>query len=489
VAYTGSSCTNCYEYNDLVDRVNRELEVYGRARFLNDLQSRAENRPTRGRIGEALFVFQGNWLKAADGKPDIVKFELLRGIVPPSIFLARMAYDNSDYLTQDRRFLGGKTVACGLASQAVEKYVQFDLDPFDANTGPAASMLLLLHRLRAIAERRLQQYARIWNDAIFGSCPSTSVIGYVAERATNFRDWPKINGKGSRTWEQVEQAAKSGGFQDLGEALKNPPRQSIYLGGGGGVVGNRNYVLCGGTNPPAFWPVELATQKSFWHLVLLEERTTEDVGNKIWKHLINLWGPRGRDLPEEVLLLLYHKKRLYAPDLNKYLRVGLQRDATMLSGTGLDSQGLLGNLAAAEAIVSNAGYLGASTFINRHAWIPYYDRAAENEVRARQIVGDARRLHAKAGNLAFTIPVATALPGWGPAAESFVGTPQTGVVAPLATPPPSLAPPPSAYDLIPLPTSRHTKLATWKKLVLALSVGGAGLFGIYYYTTRRKGKS
>lgn len=458
-----ATCANCYAYNEIANWVRQGV--------------------LRGPVADALPYFLGSWVKSSDGQPDIARFEMCRGFVPPGIFLSRIAYDNPQFGIQEKKILGGRVHAGGLAVQPIEKYVQFDLDPL-TGTG---SLLLLLHRLRAIAEKRLKQYASIWDSAIFGACPPPGWFVDPVQRTLRFPDWPKLESVGW-PWSLVERDARNANFEYVGEAVEAPPVQSEAASASAAVA--MPVLICGGRQPPPFWPLELATKKGFWHLVLLEERTSEEVGNKFWKALIDTYGVRGQKLPAPVRALLVRKRKLYAPNLTVFLRSGLRNNPGLFAGTGYDASAVGGNLSVAEIILNSAGFIGASTFVNYRAWVPTYGVepyfTLENENRAKIVDGDVRHLLVcERCPAPARFAVAPNVEGWGRASEQWAGTGgQYSPTAPLPAQPPVLPEQQEAILLPAPPQWARRGLSGKAKFAIALAAGALALGGVWLF--RRK---
>lgn len=439
----------------------------------NDVVSYVQKGTTSRGVADALGVFNANWIKDAEGKPNLYLLEAYRGMVPFGIILARMAWDNPQFYINRRGIIGGRP-AGGLAMQRVQDYQAFNLDPQVGQN----SIALLIYKLREIAERRLDQYRKLWDTTIFGRCPQLTsrtiftgpiaATGAIAEAYQLSRTHPRALDL-QASWQEIERAAKEDySFQYVGECIAGFPSQPFDI-------------LCGGQNPPPFWPLELASKPDFWRLVLLEERTSTELGNKIWEGILSPFGSNGYNLPSVVLALLGKKRRLFAPILDVHLTGLIYNRPQAISVSNFDIATIQAELRNATAISNGAGYIGISALRNSVGWTP----GGSGNLKLEP--GTIRKFRTPTG----TVVVPTNFPEWTPDSDDWAAL-STGahrVPAPTA----SLATGATVVPgetLIRAPrTPVKRSVPSWKKFIIALSVGSAGLLGLYYYTSRkRRGK-
>jgi hypothetical protein len=221
----------------------------------------------------ARILYVSNLRRSPEGQVTLDTFEAARGIVPPMLLVEYLREVNGDDprtsgFSVCYRYGTGDNQRTGIARIPFWFAEAFGggADPTD----PWSASLMVLSDLRKIAEVRLVQYGRMWEDALRqpGSACGASEIA----------EWYRR--EGVRHYE-VTQDARDLDFRSVYQfkpwGFSFSPANSIQPFG----------IHDGGMPPASDWPLVLARDIDFWGVVLLEKFVGGAVADKLWRGIVN----------------------------------------------------------------------------------------------------------------------------------------------------------------------------------------------------------
>jgi hypothetical protein len=222
------------------------------------------NDATTEQVVEAILTHT-NTTREATNRVESSWVDAVRGPVPLPLIVERIRTYNPNFAVCIRDGDWG-----GLTRVPVSASMTYATDNGADPTDPWSAFVMLVHRLRRIAEARVADYATLW-DSVTGSTEATEQLRYLwMQTGLRYGNAPNVD--------LVEGALDEGYFAvSQGDVVRAGFVDPIT---GPGTFGS----LFGDVrvNQPWEWPEALYNLRDFWILVLAEEQLSPSLANTMW---------------------------------------------------------------------------------------------------------------------------------------------------------------------------------------------------------------